>query len=62
MENIITRDDDGHWYLIPLEYKDEFSRLVDDEEYFYSCGGFMPDWALSLDYPEQIIITEYKFA
>ena len=24
-----TRDDDGHWYVIPFEMKDEFQKLLD---------------------------------
>lgn len=55
---IITNDDDGHWYLIPLRLYQKFNEWV--------CT----DWDLRdkdidfnsyrIDYPEQVIIETYE--
>ena len=38
---ILQNDDDGHWYVIPADKKDEFQE--------WSCGGYetqpQPEWA-----------------
>lgn len=32
-EWVFVTDDDGHWYMIPPEYKDRFSQLIDEYRY-----------------------------
>lgn len=32
-EWIFTTDDDGHWYMIPPDYKDRFEQLIDEYRY-----------------------------
>lgn len=38
---VLNDDDDGHWYVIPADKKDEFEQ--------WSCGGYetepQPEWA-----------------
>ena len=58
-EYIITDDDEGHWYLIPLIRKEEFEDWIDSfEEEKEWCGYSFED--CRIDYPEQIIIEKYR--
>ena len=39
-----TKDDSGHWYVIPYEMKKEFSELrdkIESMEYSEECQGFI---------------------
>lgn len=29
----LVQDDDGHWYLIPIELMDQFDNFVDDPDF-----------------------------
>ena len=48
-----TTDNDGHWYVIPYELKDEFYELLEDDESIYDgrwdkFEKYMTGGALSL--------------
>lgn len=48
-----TKDDDGHWYVIPVELVDEFNRLLDggestEDEFIEKFSEFMTGGDLNL--------------
>jgi hypothetical protein len=44
--NILIRDDDGHWYVIPEDKEDDFYDWCMDVEYEIDSG--QPEWAVSV--------------
>ena len=42
----LDSDDDGHWYIIPVDKRGEWSTFVEDPERY---GYEAPDWAISVN-------------
>lgn len=52
----LVRDDDSHWYVIPVDKADEWYDLLDDE------SDDLPDWAVSVGgSPSRIVFDTYSF-
>ena len=47
---LLTRDDDGHWYLLPYDLRKDFEAWVTYEG-AYSCGIVREPW-IGTDYNE----------
>lgn len=57
-EFIMTRDDDGHWFMIPAYSYEHFHTLVEREEYDLLLLDFSK---YMIDRPESIIITRWEY-
>lgn len=44
MKYILTQDDDGHWFVIPANMKDEWY-LWKERFYNHNSNEDVPDWA-----------------
>lgn len=56
----LSQDQDGHWYIIPVEYKDEWGDFLDldpnDEE-----SWDVPDWAEPIGgSPSLVVFHSYE--
>jgi len=55
--SILVQDDDGHWYIIPTDKKEEWNHWFYSDDY---DDGVCPEWAKQIDGPHRIEILEYK--
>lgn len=57
----LIRDDDGHWYLIPCDFREKFLKWVSDTQ--QDGLGSQADWlffaACRVDGPHAIQITNW---
>jgi hypothetical protein len=62
---ILANDDDGHWYIFPVEHKAEFDTWLEavySEDYDFENeeAYTQPDWCKSVDGPHSILIHSYE--
>jgi hypothetical protein len=53
----LDRDNDGHWYLVPADKRDEWDAWTDldpDDE----ASWDVPEWAMSLGYAPSLVTFE----
>lgn len=58
MKHILTRDDSGHWYVIPADKSSEFNKWVESEG-----EEDQPEWAVRVGgSPSLVKFTTYEIS